>query len=81
MPFGKRAMLKLYAAIIRVSETWKRIVISEFELKKLESLREHLDRIHAERTALVKLPHPAHEFPAEMGLDPGRGSIGGLTLG
>lgn len=54
--FGERAVLKLmYAALIRASETWKRIVISEFELKQLESLREHLNRSHAERTAPVKL--------------------------
>ena len=39
----------------RASDTWKRIVISEFELKQLESLREHLNRVHAERTAPVKL--------------------------
>lgn len=54
--FGERAVLKLmYAALIRASETWKRVVISEFELKQLESLREHLNRVHAERTAPVKL--------------------------
>ena len=54
--FGERAVLKLmYAALIRASDTWKRIVISEFELKQLESLREHLNRVHAERTAPVKL--------------------------
>ena len=50
--FGERAVLKLmYAALIRASETWRRVVISEFELKQLEQLREHLDRRHAERTA------------------------------
>jgi len=54
--FGERAVLKLmYAALIRASDTWKRVVISEFELKQLESLREHLNRGHAERTAPVKL--------------------------
>ena len=50
--FGERAVLKLmYAALIRASETWKRIVISEFELRQLESLREHLNQRHGERTA------------------------------
>ena len=45
-------MLKLmYAALIRASETWRRVVISEFELKQLEQLREHLNARHAERTA------------------------------
>lgn len=54
--FGERAVLKLmYGALIRASETWKRVVISEFELRQLESLREHLNRVHAERTAPVKL--------------------------
>jgi transposase-like protein len=54
--FGERAVLKLmYGALIRAAETWKRIVISEFELRQLECLREHLNRVHAERTAPVKL--------------------------
>jgi hypothetical protein len=44
----------MYAALIRASETWKRVVISEFELKQLASLREHLTRVHAERTAPPK---------------------------
>ena len=41
----------MYAALIRVSETWRRVVSSEFELKRLEQLREHLNRRYAERTA------------------------------
>jgi hypothetical protein len=41
----------MYTALIRASETWRRVVISEFELKQLEQLREHLNRRHAERTA------------------------------
>lgn len=49
--FGERAVLKLmYAAIIRASQTWRRVVISAFELRQLEQLREHLNRLHAERT-------------------------------
>ena len=35
--FGERAVLKLiYAALIRASQTWRRIVISEFELKQID---------------------------------------------
>ena len=50
--FGERAVLKLmYAALIRASETWKNIVITQFELRQLEQLREHLNERHAERTA------------------------------
>lgn len=42
--FGERAVLKLmYAALIRASHTWRRVLISEFELKQLEALREELD--------------------------------------
>ena len=60
--FGERAVLKLmYAALIRASETWRRVVISEFELKQLEQLREHLNCRHAERTApaVKKVAHTA----------------------
>jgi transposase-like protein len=54
--FGERPVLKLmYAALIRAAETWKRIVITDFELKQLEQLREHLNQRHVERSApLVK---------------------------
>jgi len=52
--FGERAVLKLmYASLIRASETWRRVVISEFELKQLEQLREHLSGRHAERVAPI----------------------------
>jgi transposase-like protein len=52
--FGERAVLKLmYAALIRASETWRRVVISEFELKQLTQLREHLERRHDERVAPI----------------------------
>ena len=52
--FGERAVLKLmYAALIRASETWRRVVISEFELKQLDQLREHLERRHTERVAPI----------------------------
>ena len=53
--FGERAVLKLmYAALIRASDTWRRVVISEFELKQLAQLREHLERRHDERVAPMK---------------------------
>lgn len=47
-------MLKLmYVALIRASETWKNIMITQFELRQLEQLREYLNKRHAERTAPV----------------------------
>jgi putative transposase len=52
--FGERAVLKLmYAALIRASDTWRRVVISEFELKQVTQLREHLERRHGERVAPI----------------------------
>ena len=52
--FGERAVLKLmYAALIRASDTWRRVVISEFEVKQLTQLREHLERRHDERVASI----------------------------
>ena len=42
--FGERAVLKLmYAALIRASETWRRVVISEFELKQLDATARALE--------------------------------------
>jgi transposase-like protein len=54
--FGERPVLKLmFAALIRASQSWKNIVITPFELRQLEQLREHLNERHVERTApLVK---------------------------
>lgn len=52
--FGERPVFKLmYAALIRASETWKNVVIKQFELRQLEQLREHLNERHSERTAPV----------------------------
>jgi putative transposase len=52
--FGERAVLKLmYAALIRASDTWRRVVITEFELKQLAQLREHLERRRDERVAPI----------------------------
>ena len=50
--FGERAVLKLmYAALIRASQSWRRIVISDFEARQIEELRSELDREFKERTA------------------------------
>jgi putative transposase len=53
--FGERAVLKLMdAALIRASQTWRRLVISEFELKQIEDLRQELHHEFAERHQLDK---------------------------
>ena len=50
--FGERAVLKLmYAALIRASQSWRRVVISEFELKQLEEIERELDQEFKQRTA------------------------------
>jgi putative transposase len=50
--FGERAVLKLmYAALIRASQKWRRVVISEFELKQIEELRNELNEEFKQRTA------------------------------
>lgn len=49
--FGERAVLKLmYAALIRASQTWRRVVISEFELKQIDELKNDLDAEFKQRT-------------------------------
>lgn len=53
--FGERAVLKLmYAALIRASQKWRRVVVSEFELKQIDEftsgrfiLRDRHRRVYA----------------------------------
>jgi len=55
--FGERPVLKLmYASLIRASQKWKRIVISEFELKQIEELRSELDEEFKVNTARAVSP-------------------------
>ena len=50
--FGERPVLKLmYASLIRASQSWKRVVINEFELRQIDDLRTELDAEFTERTA------------------------------
>ena len=50
--FAEKPILKLmYAALIRASQSWRRIVISEFELKQIEELASELDDLFKQRTA------------------------------
>jgi transposase-like protein len=52
--FGERAVLKLmYAALIRAAERWRGLKMSEFEQRKLKTIRDEFDYAHAERTAPV----------------------------
>jgi putative transposase len=60
--FGERAVLKLmYPALLRASQTWRQIVISEFELKQAEELRAELNAEFQQRTEPVnKLASQRH---------------------
>ena len=49
--FGERAVLKLlFAALVRASQSWRRLVISEFELKQIEQLKIELQTEFRQRT-------------------------------
>jgi len=50
--FGERPVLKLmYAALIRASEQWRGITISQFERRQLDTIRQELDEAHRRRHA------------------------------
>jgi transposase-like protein len=52
--FGERAVLKLmYAALIRASDSWRGVKVTEFETRQLQALREDLQNAHAQRVSPV----------------------------
>ncbi|MGH9783228.1 MAG: transposase [Terriglobia bacterium] len=59
--FGERAVLKLmYAALVRGTERWRGIAISDFERKQRERLQEELRERHREANApaVKSTPNP-----------------------
>ena len=55
--FGERAVLKLmFAALARASQSWRRLVISAFELKQIEELKTELHTEFRQRTAPAASP-------------------------
>jgi transposase-like protein len=55
--FGERAVKKLmFAAIMRASQTWRGVAVSEFERKQLTTLREELDQKCEEQHELKLKP-------------------------
>lgn len=56
--FGERPVLKLmYAALVRASDSWRGVAITDFERKQLERLQEELRDAHRKATApAVKQP-------------------------
>ena len=50
--FGERAILKLmYVSLIRASQCWPRVLISEFELKQIDDIERELDQEFKQYTA------------------------------
>jgi putative transposase len=50
--FGEKPVLKLlFAALERASQSWRRVVISEFELKQITELRQQLETEFNQRTS------------------------------
>jgi hypothetical protein len=41
----------MYASLIRAGQTWRKVVISEFELKQIDELQRDLDQEFKSRTA------------------------------
>ena len=64
---GERAVMKLmFAALIRASETWRGIRISEFERRQLERLAEQLKRgFQEEHQAIVRESTPIPIYSSE----------------
>lgn len=49
--FGERAVLKLmFAALMRGSQTWQRVAITDFELRQIEDLRNELNEEFSKRS-------------------------------
>ncbi len=52
--FGERAVMKLmFAALIRASQTWRGVPITEFERKQLGALRDELNTKFEQRHAIL----------------------------
>ena len=52
--FGERPVLKLmYAAVIRASESWRGVKVTEFELDQLKRLQKQLVEGHRRENQLV----------------------------
>ena len=50
--FGERAVMKLmFASLLRASQTWRGVIVTEFERKQLDTLSEELNMQFDERHA------------------------------
>jgi len=66
--FGEKPVLKLmFAALIRASASWRRVVISEFELKQLAELRQQLKMDFEKPSKPKNQPASLHRFSSKTG--------------
>lgn len=66
--FGEKPILKLmFAALIRASASWRKVVIGEFELKQLAELRQQLQVDFAKQTSAPTKPASLHQFSSKRG--------------
>jgi putative transposase len=61
--FGEKPVLKLmFAALTRASQSWRTLVVGEFELKQLAELRQQLKEEFTKRTSLQTQPAFRQQF-------------------
>jgi len=66
--FGEKAVLKLmFAALIRASQSWLRVPITEFELKQLAELRQQLNADAERASTRKKQSASLHRFSSKTG--------------
>jgi hypothetical protein len=64
--FGEKPVLKLmFAALMRASQSWRRLVIGEFELKQLVELRQQLKDEFIKRTSPQTQPASLRQFSSK----------------
>ena len=65
--FGERPVMKLmYAALIRASEKWRGLRMTEFEARQLDALRDELDEGYEKRTAPAVKQPKARRSPSSV---------------
>ena len=64
--FGEKPVLKLmFAAMIRASRSWRRVIISEFELKQIAELRQQLKADFEKQSSIQSRPASLHNFSSK----------------
>ena len=66
--FGEKAVMKLmYAALMRARQGWRNVVVTSFEVKQIQTLRDHLNNEFEQRHAsplksAIPLTNSQHEW-------------------